>query len=92
MKRMFFDELDESQEQFRQRIFELIRATLVDCWARDHGGEPPSEPPNDEVIKLVIVRIAKSLGAPGDEEEVVEKVKTLYRLTANVASARKGLN
>ena len=88
---MNFDELDESDDHFRQRIFELIRATLVQCWINDHGA-PPTEAPNDEVLCTVVIKIADHLGSPGNEEELVQKVKKLYRTTSNIAAMRKGLN
>lgn len=85
--RMNFDETDESDEHFRQRISELIRATIIQCYIEDTGYAPPKEIP-DSVVREVVCKIR----APENEDELVTEVRKLYRQTRNIESMRKGLN
>lgn len=86
------NETEESDEEFRKRIFNLIRATIVHCFIEDHDGRPPriAHIP-DSVIQDVIIK-ASETGPPEDEEDLIARTKRIYRLTANQAAMYKGLN
>lgn len=91
MRRDMPDEIEESEEQFKSRIFEAIRLTIVQCWTDDHG-HAPQQPPNDEVVKQVVIHIATRMGPPENMGELIEKTRRLYRETMAQNAARKGLN
>lgn len=84
------DEIEETDEQFKQRIFECIRATITQCFIDDHG-HPPPRPAPDSVIRDIVFRIT-DMGAPSNMDEVIEKTKRIYRATANMAAMRRGVN